>query len=326
MTEKYKILCCGNLHVPHASENLIYRQLERDGHDVEKFIYPTIAGTNYPELNKKLLNLLDNEKFDLMIASKCMGMKKEDIEKIKIPKVSWVYDLFKGYNTWNRSEWYEAQAPYWDYCFGAEAGQVEYYNNKGINYSALKLGADPDWHNKIPYNTDYDHLTCDVSFLGGVYNPLRINMASRIQCIQNIKFNNFVGYELHGQTIPGVYMKQISQLATVCKISIGCNYRNDIEGYWSKRPYEVMGSNMFMIQAYVKGMEDEGFKDKVNTIFYHDDNFEEMAEKIEYYLRPENQAERERIKEAGFQLIHKSHMMSDRTKEFFKILKQNKVI
>lgn len=323
--EPLNILYAGNVHLPQSSENSVVRQLVRDGHRVTGFKYPTVRGTDYDEVNKKLLEILEKNKFDLFVGTKCMGLGTDMINQIKIPKVSWVFDLFKGYTTWKRSEWYEKQAVAWDACFGSEAGQVKYYMDKGINYFPLKAGADPEWHKKIDYDSDYNELKCDVSFLGGIYNPLRTGMDSRIKVIPNILYKNYVGYEVGKIMIPGVYMGDISGLAHVCKITIGCNYRNDVKGYWSKRPYELMGSNLFMIQAYVEGMEKEGFNNK-NTVFYHNDNFDEMAEKIEFYLRKDNEAEREKIREAGYQFIHSKHMMVHRTKVFFDILKKEGIL
>jgi len=321
--DKLNILYVGNTHVPHASENSVVRELIRRGHNVVNFPYPTVAGTNFPLFNENMFKVINNGKFDLFIGSKCMGLKSYDIKQIKIPKVSWVFDLFQGYITWKRREWYARQAPHWDCCFGAEGGQVDLYKDKGINYHPLKCGADPTWHKKIPYHKDHEIMRCDVSFLGGLYNQLRINMASRINCM-NINFKNFVGYQVRSTMLPGVYMEQISELATVGKISIGCNYRNDIPGYWSKRPYELMGGNNFMIQAHVDGMEDDGFKDKKNTVFFHKDNFDEMAKLIEYYL--ENEEERNKIKEAGYKLIHEKHMMEHRVDSFFATLKKENII
>lgn len=289
------------------------------------FNYPTIRGTNYEETNKRLFNFLDKEKVDLMVCTKGMGLTADAIKKINIPKVSFVFDLFQGYQLWNRAKWYEAQIPAWDCCFGPEGGQIEYYKNIGANYHHLKCGADPQWHKKVSPDPEFEQYGCDVSFLGGIYNQLRINMASRINCMENVEFKNFVGYAFKNILIPGVYMGDISKFANVCKISIGCNYANNIPGYWSKRMYELMGSNIFMINAWVEGMEKDGFNKKNTGIFYND-NFDEMAELIDYYLRPENEEERNKIREAGYKQIHKNHMMANRTKVFFETLKKGGVI
>ena len=320
-----RIFFAGNIHIPHSSENSVVRQLVRENHEVIQFRYPTISGTDYNAVNKRLFALLKKERIDLLIGAKCMGLSAELLKKIKVPKVSWVFDLFQGYTLWNRAKWYEEQATVWDCCFGPEGGQVDYYREKGINYHHLKCGADPIWHKKSPYDPAFEPYKCDVSFLGGLYNPLRINMASRVRCITNMDFKNFVGYEVNNQMIPGMYMEDISKFANVCKISIGCNYANNIPGYWSKRIYELMGSNMFMINAWVEGMEKEGFSKKNTGLFFNDD-FDEMVEQIEYYLKPENEDERNKIREAGYQLVHKSHMMANRTESFFRTLKKEGVI
>lgn len=324
--ESLNILYVGNVHYDHSTESSVIRQLKRDGHIVNPVIYPTKAGTDYPTFNKELFKILEKDKYDLMIGTKCMGLKKEDIEKIKIPKISWVFDLFNGYTTWVRSKWYEAQAPGWDSCFGAEGGMVNKYRDMGINYHHLKAGADSVWHKKTTEIGPFEEHRCDVSFLGGIYNELRQSMESRLKTIPNVEYRNFVGYELKGTMIPGVFMEGISQFANVCKISIGCNYRNDIEGYWSKRPYELIASNHFLIQAHVKGMELEGFKNGKNTIFFYDNNWAEMEELIKYYLRPENKEEYDKIKEAGYQLGQSQHMMANRTKVLFNTLKKDKII
>gem|GEM_PF-2010175 len=339
--ENYKIMCVGNQNIPQASEQTVSRDLVRQCHKVISFQYPTNGIENYTAINKQLTKKIEIEKPDFVLCHKCPGLSNEDINnirrKLKTPVVSWNFDLFNGYVAdfkpenyifQRRINSYEQQISAYDVAFGAEAGKKEidrYRDEDGANYHPLKLGADPEWFNKIPdYDTEIHKLNCDVSFLGSIYNRLRKQMNTKLLSIPNISYKQFTGYKIRGIVQPEIFMKDISKFANVCKISIGCNYRNDVEGYWSKRCYELMGANHFMIQAHVKGMKKEGFKHKKNTVFYYDDDFEEMTELIQYYL--DNEKERNKIREQGFKLIREKHLQSNRTKDFFKTLKKEGVI
>lgn len=91
----------------------------------------------------------------------------------------------------------------------------------------------------------------------------------------------------------------------------------DYPYYWSDRVYETMGRGGFIIHPYIKGME-EHFEDGKHLAFYTYGDFDELKEKIDYYL--EHDTERETIRMAGFEYIKKNHTYTNRWQTIIKEL------
>lgn len=73
--------------------------------------------------------------------------------------------------------------------------------------------------------------------------------------------------------------------------------------YWSDRPYETIGRGGFLIMPYITGLDEE-FTDGETIVFYEYGNFDQLRDKIDYYLSHDE--EREKIRKAGFEYV-KAH-------------------
>jgi glycosyltransferase involved in cell wall biosynthesis len=83
----------------------------------------------------------------------------------------------------------------------------------------------------------------------------------------------------------------------------------DYPYYWSDRVYETIGRGGFIIHPYIKGME-EHFEDKKHLVFYKFDDFEDLGNKIDYYLSHDE--EREKIRQQGFEHVKANHTYKNR--------------
>lgn len=86
----------------------------------------------------------------------------------------------------------------------------------------------------------------------------------------------------------------------------------------SNRAYNAMGSGAFFINHYVNQLDllwDEG----THCVTYND-TLDELIEKIRYWLRPENEVERERIAERGQTNILAFHTLEQRVREYWSVM------
>lgn len=98
-------------------------------------------------------------------------------------------------------------------------------------------------------------------------------------------------------------------------ISISANIYNDIEGYWSNRPYDILAAGSCCLMRYVPGIE-RHFTDMEHCVVYKSN--EEAMEKIEWLLA--NPVIRNRIAKAGFEHVRTNHSYINRAKEIAECL------
>ena len=84
------------------------------------------------------------------------------------------------------------------------------------------------------------------------------------------------------------------------KVLIGDSHPSD--NYWSNRIYEMLGRGAFFIHAKTEGMEEE-FDDGTHFVSYERNNLDDLLTKIHFYI--EEDEERERIRDNGFELMGK---------------------
>ena len=95
-------------------------------------------------------------------------------------------------------------------------------------------------------------------------------------------------------------------------ISISANIFNDIEGYWSNRPYDILAAGSCCLMRYVPGIE-RHFKDLEHCVYYRSND--EAMEAIEWlYANPED---RNRIAKAGYLHVRENHTYLNRAMELW---------
>lgn len=100
--------------------------------------------------------------------------------------------------------------------------------------------------------------------------------------------------------------KQLNDLYNSSKVVVGDTLciGFDYPYYLSDRIMETTGRGGFMIHPYIKGLEDLFEIDK-EVVTYEFGNFEQLHEKIRYYL--EHDTEREAIRKAGHERTKRDH-------------------
>lgn len=144
----------------------------------------------------------------------------------------------------------------------------------------------------------------DIIFVGSkTYHPEWEYRSQLIEWLEN-SYKKFKHYGSGG--LPSVRGKELNRLYASTKIVVGDSLciNFDYPFYWSDRVYETLGRGGFLIHPYIKGMEEE-FEDKKHLVFYEYGNFEQLKELIDYYL--ENEEEREKIRNAGHELVKNNY-------------------
>lgn len=104
-----------------------------------------------------------------------------------------------------------------------------------------------------------------------------------------------------------------------CLIAIGDNQFPDAEGFVSNRLFQALAAGAFLLHQRVPGLEAlTGLRDGEHYVGW--DTFEEMHEKIAYYLDPAHKVERDQIAEAGWAFVTERHSFRARVRELFRDL------
>ena len=93
-------------------------------------------------------------------------------------------------------------------------------------------------------------------------------------------------------------------------IGISANCMNDIEGYWSNRPLDIMAAGCCCLMRYTPKAE-KWFKDFENCVFYNTN--EEAARHIETLMS--NPDLRNKIAAKGQELVREHHTLDSRAQE-----------
>jgi len=197
-----------------------------------------------------------------------------------------------------------------DFVFTPDGGNNEKFNKLGINHYCV--------HQAIPEESCRElardiRKEIDILFVGTVAPP--IHGESRKRLIEHLaeKYGNKFAWAGHSSR-PQVRGNELTLIIQKSKIVIGDCVASPY--YWSNRVYETIGRSGFLLHPYVEGIREE-FPDS-GMAYYERDNFEDLDNKIEYYLK--NPAERNKIVSAGFEYVTKNHTLDNRASNIKKII------
>jgi len=141
----------------------------------------------------------------------------------------------------------------------------------------------------------------DICFIGHLNSQKRIDALDKLfKAIPEFYYNGSLFFEAAARK----YMDS----KIVFNISIGKEA--------NMRAFEAPLSGSLLLTDKVKDLEELGFKDGVNCVFYKD--IKEAIKKAKYYLKHDK--EREKIAKAGQELVLNNHTYLHRAKELFKII------
>lgn len=175
-----------------------------------------------------------------------------------------------------------------DYVFCAQKRAVNEFKENGI--------ANPIW---LPHAVEplaypkFDLATkrYDVCFVGHVNSRNRVDALDRLFA----EFPNFY----YGQQLFEAAARKYAE----SKVCFNISMTDDI----NMRTFEVMASGSFLLTNWIPTIE-ELFVDGKHLVLYK--TFDEMVDKIKYYLRHDD--ERERIAQAGYEEVMARHTIQHR--------------
>ena len=311
------ILYVGNFGPQHSTENHLALTLEDLGHKVIRFQEDTSSAV--------LMPYIVAADFDLFLFTRTWGNTVtlehlEVLKDLKIPSASYHLDLYVGLK---REDGLDSD-PFWrtDYVFtpdGDPATQAV-MEAKDINHIYMKPGVF-----KPECILKEKQLDKPVVFVGGgsatgephqYGHPEWSYRGKLIKFLRDTYGDLFFKYGFPDETIRNDELNQLyADAEVVVGDSLCLNF--DHPYYWSDRVYETLGRGGFIIHPYIKGMDEE-FTDGETIVFYEYNNWDQLKEKIDYYL--ENPVEREKIRKAGHEFVKNNATYHNRMKRMIDIV------
>lgn len=241
-----------------------------------------------------------------------------ELKHMGIPTVSYHLDLYIGLQRESGLD----NDPFWrtEYVFSPDGDPQSQavFLSKGINHHYLKPGVFKDETIMFEPNADPE-LQGDVIFVGGGLEYAHPEWPYRHTLVRWLMDNMGDKFRKYGHPQKSVRNEELNQLYANAKVVVGdslcLNFTHPY--YWSDRVYETIGRGGFIIHPYIKGMEEE-FTDGENIVFYEYNNFEQLREKIDYYLTHEK--ERKKIQKAGQKFVRENATYDNRLQQMLDVV------
>lgn len=211
-----------------------------------------------------------------------------------------------------RMQWLYELVPHLSAVFFSNNEDV--INCKELGYDncyVLESSCDMTMYRPLPKEHLYVFDYPKVVFLGQRYVNTNLNFPlaeERQQMIEYLyeKFGDDFGAYGRGQKNQFLNFQQENICYNVAKIAINQN-NYDKELYSSDRLWRIMACGCFCLTKYFKGIETM-FERGIHLDWWH--TFEELEEKIKYYL--DNEDERAAIAKQGSLFVRENHTWKDR--------------
>tara|TARA_R110000782_G_scaffold184388_2_gene274728 strand:+ start:94703 stop:95680 length:978 start_codon:yes stop_codon:yes gene_type:complete len=209
-----------------------------------------------------------------------------------------------------------------DFVFSPDGGldSKRFYDSCNVNHHLIRQAP---YHETVGHNTsaDISHITTKevvpILFVGSSYQIPDEFRAYMITSLRNRYGNDFLWL---GKGEHDVREEELSTLIARTKVVIGDSFY--FPGYWSNRIYETIGRGGLCVHPYVPGIEDE-FTPRKHCEFFPRWNFNELFRTIDYYLKPENEEERQSIISLGMDHIRENHTLLNRCRDLMWIIESN---
>lgn len=183
---------------------------------------------------------------------------------------------------------------------------------------------DPDSHKKIEFSEkDKEKYECDISFIGNLH-------ANRLPIIEKLIELDKYKIKIYGAKAPfylkisdklkkcytGKYILDIEKSKAIkySKINLNTVHLGEMDSI-NVRAFELCGAGGFQMINYRKSLDDL-YKINRELVIY--ETFEELVEKIDYFL--ENPERRNEIAVKGYERSHLDHTYEIRIDEMLKLL------
>jgi len=197
-----------------------------------------------------------------------------------------------------------------DFVFTPEGYANKAYKELGINHYTLRQGI----YNGCCYKGNPIYKPYDILFVGNDIGPHHGYRHELITFLKETYKDRFL--QIGKNNEHEVRMDNLNDLIASSKIIIGESIIHPF--YWSNRIYETIGRGGFCLHAYHEGIEKEYEIGKHFDVFYREKGFEEIANKINYWLK--NNEKREQVANNGMIHTQKYHTLYNRVVELVKII------
>ncbi len=300
-----KILYLGDFRQSFSTERYIAHALRELG--IEVFLKQ--EGNFMVGNSEGLVNELKQWECDLVLFSKGKPIGDahafmKDLKKAGIPTACWLFDLYFDLPLDRTARFKPLDVPFnSDVVYVTDGGHHEKFRQYGINSKTLRQGIhEPE---AILYVRDFKR---DIVFVGAD------TFQTRAPMLGGLKLRYGERYERYGNNpqnqIRGL---ELNELYASTKIVVGDSQESP--HYWSNRVYETLGRGGFLLHPKVEGIEEE-FVDGEHLVLYDRNDLDGLYKKIDYYLK--HHKEREKIREAGFNLVKSKYTYKDRCIELLK--------
>ena len=312
--KKYSIIFCGNYRPAHSTENHIALTLESMGHFV----------TRFQEDETSYDCLLAQNGYDFMLYTRTWdNIMSKDVTKLdfllkkKIPLVGFHLDIWWGLQ---RESQIDEQLYFKsDILFTADGGHQYRWEEKEINHYYLPPGV----YDKECYLAEKrPNLKADIVFVGSQrnYHP---EHPFREKLIIWLRKNYRKQTEFYpNKWYPFIRGHKLNQLYASAKIVVGDSL--DSPMYISDRVPETLGRGGFLLHPRCEAIDKMGLKDGVHYVSYKRWDWDNLKEKIDYYLTHDK--EREKIRLAGHKAVAENHTYKNRMAEMIKVLEEQKYV
>ena len=284
------------------------RSLEYLGHTVYRFDEDT-----FNKVKENSLETLLSTTPDIVIFTKLRVPNAENIieqcRKRGITTVSWMPDLYFGLE---RQAHIEQAYPMFraDYVLSPDGGNDKNFKKYDVNHHCVRQGIDY-WSTSC----EKREKNIDILFVGTCGKNHGEPRREMLHFLQDTYKDRFVWIGKSGpEEMRGENLSKIIQSS---KIVIGTCVLSDF--YWSNRVYETMGRGGFLLHPMIPGLNEE-IQDGKHFCSFEYGNMEDLKNKIDFYLSPENEENREKIRINGFEYVKKNHSLINRAKQVMEIL------
>jgi hypothetical protein len=206
------------------------------------------------------------------------------------PSVYWASDTHIGF------DYRLDMAKKFEHVFVAQKNAVEAFAREGIKAEWLPHAVEPMAYPK----QEFSFKEYDICFVGHINNDKRIDFLDRM-------FKEFPNF-YYGQKL----FEEAAVKFGKSKVCLNIAHSDDI----NMRNFEIMGTGSLNLTEYVPSMEDL-FQDGVNVAWYK--TLDEAVDKARYYVAHED--EREKIAQAGYDLVLSKHTIDHRVNKMLDVLK-----
>lgn len=317
-----KILYVGSLE-PTACATFYLHAMQKAGFEVTPFdpqlfatdglfervvqrVRKAPAPTKIEEAKKEIVQACKKRQYDAVFVMSENFLAEETLEEVRSLRNEKPLFLYHSHDN-NFSDgilkpkrFFETLAKY-DFVFTTKSQNVARYKELGQkNALYIPSAFDPAVHRPIAGKSQFD-----ISFIG-TYDYSRDKYLDQVGWEHLYvwgngwkRFSKFNQYK--GQIVDhAIYLKEYAEVVSHSKISLGL-LRDEAQDLHTQRTFEIPACRSFQIAP--RNAEILGFFEEDREIVCFS-SLEELADKTQYYLK--NEAQREKIAEAGYQKCLKS--------------------